>query len=121
MSFGEILDIILIILYVGGIAARAYLKARNNVSEAVSGLIAIAEESELTGPEKMAQVVAALNERVPVPFRGILTEERLEAIAQEVFNWMRLYAKNRAKAEKKKSEDPAGCDGDSCPAVYPES
>lgn len=101
MSFSDILDIILIALYVGSVAVRAYLRVRNNVTEAVSGLIASAEETGMTGREKMAWVVEALSDKVPAPFRSFLTPERLEKIAQEIFNWMRQYADTRAKATKK--------------------
>lgn len=92
MSFLQIADIILIVLCVTGYSAQMYFKVRGNVLAAVSELVATAEKTGLTGPEKMEQVVAGLYEKVPVPLKKILTEERLRDIAQGIFNWMRKYA-----------------------------
>lgn len=105
MSFLQIADIILIVLCVGGYAAQMYFKVRGNVLAAVSELVATAEKTGLTGPEKMEQVVAGLYEKVPAPLKKILTEDRLRDIAQGIFNWMRKYADAYIKATEQ-SETP---------------
>lgn len=98
MSFLQIADIILIVLCVTGYAAQMYFKVRGNVLAAVSELVATAEKTGLTGPEKMEQVVAGLYAKVPAPLKKILTEDRLKDIAQSIFNWMRKYADAYIKA-----------------------
>lgn len=105
MSFLQIADIILIVLCVIGYAAQMYFKVRGNVLAAVSELVATAEKTGLTGPEKMEQVVAGLYEKVPAPLKKILTGDRLRDIAQGIFNWMRKYADAYVKATEK-SETP---------------
>ena len=92
MSLLEILDIILVALCVLAYAAKIYFKVRGNVLEAVSELIALAETSGLAGSEKMAQVVDALSERVPVCLKAVLSKPVLQDLAQGVFDWMRRYA-----------------------------
>ena len=101
MSFLQIADIILIVLCVTGYAAQMYFKVRGNVLAAVSELVATAEKTGLTGPEKMEQVVAGLYEKVPAPLKKILSEDRLRDIAQGIFNWMRKYADAYVKATEK--------------------
>lgn len=100
MSFLQIADIILIVLCVFGYAAQIYFKVRGNVLAAVSELVATAEETGLTGQEKMTQVVAGLYEKVPAPLKKFLTEARLRDIAQGIFNWMRKYADAYTKASE---------------------
>ena len=79
------------------------LTTKASVPAAAVEFIAIAERSGATGPEKMAQVVAALAAYVPAGLRGIFTNERLQALAQKIFVWMRKYA----EAYRKASQDAA--------------
>lgn len=105
MSFLEIADIILIVLCVLAYAAKAYFQVKGNVLGAVSELVALAEESGLAGHEKMAQVVEELFLQVPHPLRKIFTKERIENIAQQIFDWMRRYADTYAEVTAEASSD----------------
>ena len=48
--------------------------------------------SDLLGPEKMGYVVKKLYETIPMPLRTIFTLERLQVLAQEVYDNMKKYA-----------------------------
>lgn len=85
----------------GGSQNVRYFAIKAVLTGDVSQLVALAEMTTLPGPEKMAQVVASMYQHVPKAFRAILTEERLEAIAQGIFNWMRKYAEEYISAIKK--------------------
>lgn len=104
-----IVNIVIIILCVVTYALMLYFRVKGDVTGAVSELIALAESTGLTGKEKMAQVVAALYKKVPAALKKILNEDRLESIAQWIFDWMRKYADNyieaTAKAEEGQSDD----------------
>ena len=110
MGLLDIIEIIIIAVCAITYGFMLYFKVKGNVLGAVSELIALAEETGLTGSEKMAQVVAALYEKVPGPLKKILNEPCLEKIAQTIFNWMRKYSDEYQKSQQKeptpiKSED----------------
>ena len=94
MTFFTIFSIVVIVLFITAMLAAAYFAIKAVLTGDVSQLVALAEMTTLPGPEKMAQ-------HVPKAFRAILTEERLEAIAQGIFNWMRKYAEEYISAIKK--------------------
>ena len=101
MTFFTIFSIVVIVLFITAMLAAAYFALKAVLTGDVSQLVALAEMTALPGPEKMAQVVASMYQHVPKAFRAILTEERLEAIAQGIFNWMRKYAEEYISAIKK--------------------
>lgn len=92
MDFINALEIIVVVICAITYAFMLYFKVKGNVLGAVSEFIALAEASGLTGAEKMAQVVNSLYERIPAPLKKIFTPDRLEKIAQTIFDWMRKYA-----------------------------
>jgi len=101
MNVYQILDLLIVVLAAVWFALGMYHKVKGNVFEVVSKLIAVAEGTGLSGVEKMTAVVDSLYDMVPVVFRKVLTKTRLEAIAQYIFDWMRIYADEyRAKLEK---------------------
>lgn len=100
MNILEVIQVIIIIICAVTYGLMMYFRVRGNVLAAVSELIAMAEATGLTGSEKMAQVVAALSEKVPAPLKKILNEECLEKIAQTIFNWMRKYSEEYQKSQQ---------------------
>ena len=88
----NILTIIVIVLCAILYGVILYFKVRGNIFGAASELVALAEQSGLTGPEKMNQVVTALHEKIPAPLKKVFTPDRIRKIAQVVFEWMRKYA-----------------------------
>jgi len=92
MSIFEIISIVVTALFAIAVGLTFFFVVRGNVFKAVSEFVAIAELTGLDGPKKMAIVVASLTEKVPKFLRGIFTAERLEKIAQWIFDWMRKYA-----------------------------
>lgn len=92
MEINEVINLGLVILCSAGFGVMLYFKVKGNLFAAVSELIAVAEATNLVGSEKMAQVVSELMNLVPMPLNKILTPEKLEVIAQYVFDWMRRYA-----------------------------
>lgn len=92
MVANQIISLCLVILCFAGFGVMLYFKVKGNLFAAVSELIAIAEATNLAGTEKMAQVVSGLMAMVPAPLNKFLTAEKLEILAQYVFDWMRKYA-----------------------------
>lgn len=83
------------------ICLNRYNRTKVELVTYVSELIALAEKTGLTGPEKMEQVVAALYDKVPKWLRKHLNEKQLKMIAQWIFDWMRKYADAYKEASKK--------------------
>ena len=92
MDFLSVLEIIVVAICAITYGFMLFFKVRGNVLGAVSELIALAEASGLTGAEKMSQVVNGLYVKIPAPLKKIFTPERLQSIAQTIFDWMRKYA-----------------------------
>lgn len=92
MDFISVLEIVVVAVCAITYGFMLFFKVRGNVLGAVSELIALAEASGLTGAEKMAQVVDALYAKIPKALKKIFTPERLQSIAQTIFDWMRKYA-----------------------------
>ena len=89
MDFLSVLEIIVVVICAITYGFMLFFKVRGNVLGAVSELIALAEAS---GAEKMSQVVNGLYVKIPAPLKKIFTPERLQSIAQTIFDWMRKYA-----------------------------
>lgn len=100
MTFMEIVEIITIILAAVIFGLMLYFKTKGNILGVVSELIAMAEKTGLTGSEKMAQVVDALYAKVPSWLKNVLNKDRLQDIAQWIFDWMRKYADTYAEKSK---------------------
>lgn len=92
MNYVQVISVVAYVLCIILFAVMLYFKIKGNAVGAVSELIAMAEETGLSGKEKMALVVSKLHEMVPGIFKGFLTEEKLTDIAQWIFDWMRKYA-----------------------------
>lgn len=105
MTAMEIVEIIIVLLCVLAYGFMLYFKVKGNVVGAVSELIALAEKTGLPGSEKMAQVVDALYAKVPAWLRKIFTKERLQDIAQWIFDWMRKYADTYVEMAKDDTTD----------------
>ena len=88
MDFLSVLEIIVVVICAITYGFMLFFKVRGNVLGAVSELIALAEASGLTGSE----VVNGLYVKIPAPLKKIFTPERLQSIAQTIFDWMRKYA-----------------------------
>lgn len=98
MNFVDFMGMAITVLCAVAVAFMFYFRVRGNVFGAVCELVAMAEASGLTGPEKMAQVVDGLYAMVPAPLKKILNKAQLERIAQWIFDWMRKYAEEYKKA-----------------------
>lgn len=96
-----IITILVLVLLVAFLA----LATQAAVSGSAAEFIAAAEKTGATGAVKMAQVVAELGQKVPTFLKTIFTDERLQAIAQGIFVWMRKYAEAYNKVSQ---EAPAG-------------
>lgn len=103
MDVFGILEIAIAVLCAVTYGFMIYFKIRGNLLAAVSELIALAEETGMTGSDKMAMVVNELYAMVPGLLRQALNKARIEAIAQTVFDWMRKYTD---EYRKKHSEPP---------------
>ena len=116
MDKSVIINLVIAVLCAAIYGAKVYFQTRGSVFEAASKLIAEIESSGLIGKEKMAFVVGKLVELIPIPLKSVFTLERLETLAQEVFDNMKQYAleyakriddKNAEKEDQEKPEAPA--------------
>ena len=107
METSQIINIVLVVLCAAAYGVQLYFKTRGSVFESASQLISEIESSGLLGAEKMAFVVSKLFEMIPAPLKNVFTEKRLRELAQQVFDNMKQYALERAKAadEKKQKEE----------------
>ena len=92
MDWHDILAIISLVCYAIVFILGWFSITEKNIYSIVSKLIALAEETGLTGPEKMEMVVNGLYAIVPLAFKKILSKEKLQEIAQKVFDYMKSYA-----------------------------
>ena len=118
MDYHDIIGIAAVVLWIVVVIVALYFRSKGNVLGVVSKLIALAEETGMPGPDKMAFVVDEMYKYLPTPFRAILTREKLQVIAQFIFDWTRKYAldylaeKSKKEEAKKKPEDPVGPEED---------
>lgn len=116
MSIHDILGIASVVCWIAVVIAMLYYRSKGDVIEMISHFISLAEQSGMPGPDKMAMVVNWMYTALPAPFRTILTKERLQVIAQEVFDWTRQYAVNYLESHKKPTvgnpADPEEDEGD---------
>ena len=92
MDIDKIIAIASFVLTIIVFAWGLYQKVKGDAAKSVSSLIAVAETTGLVGKDKMELVVSWLYEKIPVPFKTILSKDTLEDLAQGVFDYMRKYA-----------------------------
>lgn len=93
MTFIEVIDIILTVLVLAMGMYSAYRSTDKTINSKVSYLITEAAKLDLTGSQKMSEVVNELYGYVPAVFKKFFTKEKLEQIAQSVYNTMKEFAK----------------------------
>jgi len=106
MTTAQIINIVLVVLCAAVYGISLYFKTRGSAAEAATQFIAEIENSGLLGPEKMAFVVGQLVGMIPLPLRTIFTAERLQEIAQEIFDNMKQYALEYLKRIDEEQEAP---------------
>ncbi len=108
MTTAQIINIVLIVLCAAVYGVSLYFKTKGSAAEAATQFIAEIENSGLVGPEKMKFVVEQLVEMIPAPLKTVFTAERLQILAQEVFDNMKKYALEylaRMDAEDKQEQE----------------
>ena len=98
MTVGEILSIVFAVLtaVVGFVSYYFYI--RNKIQKQIAAEIENAEDEDTVGEEKMAQVVSALKQLVPVILKPFITDSLIESLVQTAFNAIEAYAKKQAEA-----------------------
>ena len=92
MTTAQIINIVLVVLCAAAYGAGLYFKTKGSAVAAATELIAEIEKSGWVGPEKMAYVVDRLYEIIPLPLKTVFTKERLQVLAQELYDSMKQYA-----------------------------
>lgn len=117
-TYHDVFGIISVICWIALMIAMFYYQEKGNVIKMISKFIALAEETGQPGPDKMTLVVDWMYKALPAPFRGFLPKDKLQVIAQYVFDWTRKYAldylaeKSKKEEAKKKPEDPVALEED---------
>ena len=98
MNAITIIDIILTAIIIVVVIINAYRKMGTTIRSKVTFLIAEAAELDIPGPEKMQTVVDELYEKyVPDFFKSFMTKQKLEEIAQSIYDDMKLFTENDLK------------------------
>lgn len=105
MGKSEIINIVLVVLCAAVYGISMYFKTKGKCSEAATELIALIESSGLIGREKMAYVVEQILTMIPAPLKTVFTADRVERIAQEVFDNMKKYALEYLERIDKEKEE----------------
>ena len=106
MTTSQIVNIVLVVLCAAVYGVSVYFKTRGKAAEAATQFIAEVENSGLIGADKMAFVVSQLYALIPAPLKAVFTEERLQILAQEIFDNMKTYALEYLERLDKKDEKP---------------
>lgn len=100
-----VLSIILFIVSIIAVLKSIKQAVKANLIEQAIKFIEEAEgETELSGPEKMDLVIGWMKDIVPRLFKVVFTDAVLKAIAQNVFDDMKKYAKKYAEARLNNAE-----------------
>lgn len=91
------INIILALLAAAIAFLGSYFSTELTVKEKIAGLIAEAATLDILGSEKMKIVVNKLYSIVPLPFRKILTQDRIQRAAQKIYDSMKEFAKTENK------------------------
>lgn len=98
MTIWEILSIVFAALTAVGGFVSYYFYIRNKIQKQIAAEIDNAESEDKIGEEKMAQVVSALKQLVPVILKPFITDSLIESLVQTAFNAIEAYAKKQAEA-----------------------
>ena len=94
--------IIEIVIIIAAMLAVGFVRLRSVMNVDIVNLIAEAEKMAVPGAEKMQWVVGKIYNSLSALARAYFTKERIEAIAQKLFDTIRAYAdkyKERTKEE----------------------
>lgn len=97
MDINAMLNILLTIAIIVFALLNAFKKMGTTIYDKATFLIAEVAEYDMPGPEKMKNVVDNLYNLVPKAFQRFMTKQRLELIAQGIYDDMKLFAENDAK------------------------
>lgn len=98
MNVATVIDFILTAVILVYVVINAYRNMGTTISEKARYLIAEAARLDLLGSEKMQTVVNELYEKyVPDIFKAIMTKQKLEKIAQDIYDDMKNFAVNDGK------------------------
>lgn len=95
-----IINIVLAVLSVAFAFLSYYFQVRKKIVEQAEQEISNAQDVTKDNAERMAYVVNQLYSIVPVPLRVILTKDKIEILAQEVFDRIKEYAKKHEKEKQ---------------------
>lgn len=98
MTMETIIDVILTAIILVFVVINAYKNMGKTIREKTTFLIAEAAKLDILGSEKMQTVVNELYEKyVPDFFKSFMTKQKLEEIAQSIYDDMKLFTQNDTK------------------------
>lgn len=107
MTVGEILSIVFAVLTAVSGFVSYYLYIRHKIQKQIAPEIKNAEDEDKVGEEKMAQVVSALKELVPIILKPFIKDSLIESLVQIAFNYIEAYAKKQVEKKTAKEEAEA--------------
>jgi len=102
MKTEYIITLIFGILFIVGTLLAYYFHIKEKIIKQINGEIDKAEDLEVKGPEKMAEVVLQLKQMIPVMFRPFITDKLLESLVQMAFDGITSFAEKQAKKKTTK-------------------
>lgn len=93
------MEIILMILFgtlaLGFIILSYYLSFKNKLKDKILNLINEVEKMELTGVEKMTEVIEEIKPLIPTVLKPFFNNKNLEYMIQFIFDYMKQYSSNK--------------------------
>lgn len=104
MKIEYILTIVFGVLFIAGTLVSYYFLIKGKIMRQINGEINKAEDLDVDGEKKMAEVVLQLKQMVPVILRPFITDALLESLVQVAFDGIKAFATKQAKKDATKKK-----------------
>ena len=102
MKIEYIISLVFGILFIIGTLLSYFFYIKEKIIKQINGEIDKAEDLDVKGSEKMAEVVSQLKQIIPAIFKPFITDKLLESLVQLAFDGIESYAEKQAKKETTK-------------------
>lgn len=100
-----ILTVVFAILTIAGILVSYYFYIKSKITKAIAGEVDNAEQDDIEGPKKKAEVIAQLQTLIPAVLKPFITYAMLDKLVQTVFDGIERYAKKQVEKKVAKKDD----------------
>ena len=105
MTWEIILTVVFAILTIAGILVSYYFYVKNKITKAIADEVDNAENDDVEGYAKKAEVIAQLQKLIPAVLKPFITYKMLDALVQTVFDGIERYAKKQVTKKAEKTDE----------------